>query len=167
MADNDTFLEDHENDSDLVRDLRKQLRARSAEVKELQTKVSSFEVQNRTSSIESYLKTKNLPQKVAKLIPADVEANEDALGAWVAEYGDVFGLKAEPAGETPSTETTTQTQAADPAAVAALAQAQAASHEGTSPLPVGLDAARSKLLEDAANAGSREELYARLQALQG
>lgn len=165
MPDNDTLIEDHENDSDLVKNLRAALKKANARTAELETEVGTFKSQTRDNSITAYLKTKNLPEKVAKLIPKDVEANDEALGSWLAEYGDVFGIKVESTGEGQDGAEHTTSTAADAGQVAALARAQQTSHEASADLPVGLQAKVQSINDIAKTAKTPSDVYAALGAL--
>lgn len=81
------------NPSDLIKDLRKQLKAAQKANKELQLQVSDYTSKQREKVISDVLAERGVNPKIAKLIPADVDAtNADALNAWLEEYGDAFGI---------------------------------------------------------------------------
>lgn len=163
MSDLDNLLLDNDNDSDLVRDLRKQLREKTKSEKDLLTKVQDFERKSRSASIADLLKAKNVNPKVAAFIPQDVTADADGVAKWLEEYGDVFGVQ--PQGETTEQVTTTPPAGADEGAVAALAAAQAAASQGSpaAVLPTSL-AALEKATE---GAHSLEEIVAKLNQTLG
>lgn len=76
----------------LPKELRKVIRdAKKAEKAALE-KAAEFEAQLRKNAVEGVLNARSVPAKVAKLIPADVEASAEAVGKWLDDYGDVFGV---------------------------------------------------------------------------
>ena len=90
MAYDDEF----ENDSELVKSLRKQLKDKSDAEKAAADQLASLSRIVRERSIKDVLSEKGIPVKVAALIPADVEPTEEAVNNWVSEYADVFGIQA-------------------------------------------------------------------------
>lgn len=93
MADIDDLLNDDDNDTDLVRTLRKALKDRDKEVKEFRTQLAERAKADRTRDLADLLKSKELPDKVAKLYPGDADVSAEAVDAWLSEYGDVFGIQ--------------------------------------------------------------------------
>lgn len=79
--------------------VRAQLRKLEKENKALQEQLAKAAQQVRETAITGVLTAKKLPAKVAKLIPADVEATEEAVSKWLGDYSDLF---------TPQSDTTTQ-----------------------------------------------------------
>lgn len=157
MSDTD-FTLDQDNDSDLVKQLRKQLRDKESTLKALSAENETFKSTVRKSTVTDLLAKRNVNPKVAAFIPADVEATDEAIGKWLGEYGDVFGV-------TTSTEPTGQQQAGvSPDLVHQLAQVQQASQDGV-PVDRGSQAqAYDKWLEAAKNAKSVQELTAFMNA---
>ena len=101
--------QDFEQDSQLVKDLRKQLRDAHAANKKLETDLTEFKSKFRQQSVAEALKAKGVNPKIAKLIPDGV----DDVDAWLTEFGDVFGATAPepPQQESPvDTETKAQLQ---------------------------------------------------------
>ena len=83
-----------DNPTDLVKQLRKQLKMEQKRAKELEQKVSEFSSKERQSVISKVLEERGVNPKVAKLIPSDVDASDAAaLNAWLEEYGDAFGIQ--------------------------------------------------------------------------
>lgn len=105
--DDDEFDED---DSNVVKQLRKVNRELEKRSKELESELSQIREQSRSRNLADVLAKKGLNPKVAKLIPNDVESSEEAIDQWIAEYGDVFGIQE-------STESSTQSNV-DPSIVA-------------------------------------------------
>jgi hypothetical protein len=81
-----------------LRDRLKSLEKENRELKEQNTTLSK---RVRTTSVSDVVKAKGYNPKVAALIPADIEASEDAIGKWLEEFADVFSLKKTE--ETPAT----------------------------------------------------------------
>ena len=84
--------DEYGNDSNLVRDLRKQLKEAQAQSKTLQEELAGLKGAARERTVTEVLKSKGLPEKVAKLIPNDVEG-EEAVTEWLQEFGEVFGVR--------------------------------------------------------------------------
>lgn len=80
-------------DPNLVKQLRKQLREKDKDLKSAQETLKSLSVKDRTRTIADTFKEFNVPAKVAGFYPADKEATEDSIKAWLVEHADVFGLK--------------------------------------------------------------------------
>lgn len=89
--------EDDDN-SNLVKDLRKQLKAAKDARAEIEKELSTLRPQVRSNSLKGVLSELGVNPKIAALLPSDLETNKDAVSKWLDEYGDVFNLKvAEPA----------------------------------------------------------------------
>lgn len=92
-SDWDDENEDFETeDSNLVSNLRKQLREAKRERDELAETVSKLTVETRSTKLADLLKSKELSPKLAKFFPADDEVTPEAVDAWVKENADVFGI---------------------------------------------------------------------------
>lgn len=79
--------------SNLVRDLRKQLREKSKNEKTLNDQLAAAQGQLRENAVSTVLKDKGVSPKVAKLIPSDVDPTPEAVEKWLGEFGDVFNIK--------------------------------------------------------------------------
>jgi len=92
----DMELEDsrqrHNSDSDLLKQLRKELKTKTKILSEMETQLSSIKSEQRQNVIKSVLESKGVTPKIAKFIPADIEASPEALDNWIADNADVFGL---------------------------------------------------------------------------
>lgn len=88
----DNLTQDDHNDSDLVKQLRKQLREATKAKADLEKEVGSFRAEKRSTTIADVLKAKGVNPKVAKLIPTDLEPSDEAVAGWLEEWGDVFGV---------------------------------------------------------------------------
>ena len=104
MTDTNDWMEPGYEDqgTELVKDLRKQLREKASSEKELAEKLAKLENQLRTETVSKVLEGRGVPAKVAALIPSNVEATADGVGKWLDEYGDVFNI---PKSEVQATET--------------------------------------------------------------
>jgi len=103
MTDYDDYEDEDDQPQDgnrLVQDLRKQLKAKSKAEKELLEEVAKLRQTSRKTALSELLKGAGVNEKVAFLVPSDVEPTAEAVGEWLKEYGDVFG--AGPQGTTSS-----------------------------------------------------------------
>ena len=127
------------SDSDLLKQLRKELKTKTKILSEMETQLSSIKSEQRQNVIKSVLESKGVTPKIAKFIPADVEASPEALDNWIADNADVFGL-------------TVQTPANAQPDLAALRQIDAVTANAQS--PAGMDDLYLRLQ----NAESAEEI---------
>jgi len=102
MSDNrDNYWEDEEeddtptgvfeSDTDLVKKLRKALKAEQRKNKDLETSYGELTKAQKDRILKDVLASKGVNQKIAQFIPSDIEASEDAITAWLDNNGDVFG----------------------------------------------------------------------------
>lgn len=82
---------DMSGDSDLVKRLRKEIEKRDNALKERDGEFAKLQSEVRRNSVSGILRDLGVKPKVANLIPAEIEANPEAVKAWVSEYEDVFG----------------------------------------------------------------------------
>lgn len=149
---NDDLTIETDHDSDLVKQLRKQLRDKDRALTEANQKIETFAQQTRSSTLADLLKAHGVNAKVAGLIPSSVEASEDAVKAWLDEYADALNIA-----RTETTESGAGDEGAsndsgeggstglDPAAAAALARVQATQSGGSKDTAVGADRTRNAL----------------------
>jgi hypothetical protein len=83
-----------ESDTDLVKKLRKANRLQEKKIKDLETNLGSLTKAQRERIIKDTFASKGVNAKIATFVPADLEASEDAISAWLDEHGDVFGVQA-------------------------------------------------------------------------
>ncbi|MEU1880315.1 hypothetical protein ABZ470_23650 [Streptosporangium sp. NPDC020072] len=86
----------------LPKHLRQLIVKAAAEKKAALKRADEAEAQLRKNTIEGVLSSRNVPAKVARLIPADVAATPEGVSEWLQEYGDVFGVSAENASQNAS-----------------------------------------------------------------
>jgi hypothetical protein len=79
-------------DNSAIRDLRKAYNAKDKRVRELEEQLAGLSKSSRDRSLKEVLQARGLNPKVAALVPSDVEPTEEAIGKWLDDYGDVFGL---------------------------------------------------------------------------
>jgi hypothetical protein len=84
------------NDTDLVKKLRKQLKVEQKRAKELESTLGELSKAQRERVLKDVLTSKGINMKVAKFIPTDIDASEEAIGSWLEQNGDVFGFTPEP-----------------------------------------------------------------------
>jgi hypothetical protein len=97
MADNYEYdIEDDEDYSgtDLVKKLRKQVDVLQKQLKEKDSLIEEFTTYSHEASVGEILESFGLNAKIAQFIPAEVEADPDAVAEWLNEYGDAFGIEA-------------------------------------------------------------------------
>lgn len=87
---------DTSNDGNAMKELRKAYKKLQAEKKELSEALEGMQSSLRERSVKDVIASKGLPEKVAALIPKDATTSEE-VEAWIAEYGDVFGIQTEEA----------------------------------------------------------------------
>lgn len=93
--DNDTeeYTPQFVSDTDLVKKLRKALKAEQKKNRELETNLGELTKSQKERIIRDVLSSRGVNQNIAQFIPSDLEANQDAIGAWLDNNADVFGIK--------------------------------------------------------------------------
>lgn len=84
--------DDFDSESNPMKALRKENRAKEKQIKELQEQLSSLSKAQRERSLADVLNDRGVNAKVAKFIPEDVTSEED-VASWLDEYGDLFGVQ--------------------------------------------------------------------------
>ena len=82
-----------DTDTDLVKKLRKANRIQEKKIKDLETNLGSLTKAQRERIIKDTFAQKGVNSKIAAFVPADLEASEDAISAWLDQHGDVFGVQ--------------------------------------------------------------------------
>ena len=90
--DEDDVIPSQQSESDLLKQLRKELKNKSKMLSEMEGQLSSIKTEQRHNVIKSVLESKGVSPKIAKFIPQDIEANPEIIDNWIAENADVFGL---------------------------------------------------------------------------
>lgn len=81
------------NDSELVKQFRKQLKAEKKARQEAESKLTELSKSQRERAIKDVLTSKGVRQSIVKYIPNDIEPTEDAVNAWLTDNADDFGLQ--------------------------------------------------------------------------
>ncbi len=87
----DDFLDDENDGSNVVKELRKALKASQKQVKELESELGEIRNADRKSTIEDVLTESGVPTGIAKFIPDDVVTAE-GVSEWLNENAELFGL---------------------------------------------------------------------------
>ncbi len=90
--DEEDVIPSQQSESDLLKQLRKELKNKSKMLSEMEGQLSSIKTEQRHNVIKSVLESKGVSPKIAKFIPQDIEANPEIIDNWIAENADVFGL---------------------------------------------------------------------------
>lgn len=80
------------SESDLLKQLRKELKNKTKALTELETQLNSVRASQRDATIKTVLESKGVNSKIAKFIPADIETSPEVISNWIDENADVFGL---------------------------------------------------------------------------
>lgn len=92
--DDDTVdsFQQFESETDLVRKLRKDLKAAQKRNKELEQSYTEVSKAQRERIINDALASKGVNPKIAKFIPSDIDASTDAINSWLESNADLFGI---------------------------------------------------------------------------
>ena len=80
------------NDDDVLKKVRRAERAKDKQLKEVLAELDSLRKFQRESNVSKVLSEKGINPKIAAFIPSDIEPTEIAVGSWLEQYGDVFGV---------------------------------------------------------------------------
>jgi len=90
---------DADDDDDLDDDgpqgpaqLRKALRAQQRENRRLTERLEQLEKGQRGSHVDEALRNRNLPSKIAGMVPENLTSKQD-IDAWFTQWGDVLGAQ--------------------------------------------------------------------------
>lgn len=87
--------DEDDNDSNLVKQLRAQLKEAQKTKGELEKEIGMLRPQVRATSLKSVLSEIGVNPKIAALLPSDVEPTKEAVSEWLKEYGELFNVKGE------------------------------------------------------------------------
>ena len=138
--DDDTDTTVSSND-DLVKQLRKQLKAKDKETAELKNQFESLSKAQRERAVKDVLEARGVNGKVAKFIPQDLDPTEESLSKWLEDNADVFGFQVQD-----------KQPAVDPAQAAAYKKMNNAVDQGLTP------DSTEDLMRKLLSANSKEEL---------
>lgn len=138
-------------DSPVLQQLRKQLRTANRKISTLETENTGLKTSSRATTLKDLVKSAGYSDKIAAIIPADVEPTEAGVKGWLDNFGEIFSkVDADPAPKDPEAQggaTDPPKSPVDQATKDALSRAQGAEATGESPLTLGHDATR-KLMAD-------------------
>ena len=120
----DEFESEETRGGNAMQELRKAYKASQKQNKDMAEKLADMQKQIRTRSVKDVLSSKGLPEKISAFIPETATTSEE-VEAWVAEYGDIFGVQAQPASDSNAG----QVQQVDPA-IQALSRISATQQSG-------------------------------------
>jgi hypothetical protein len=73
-------------------ELRKALKKAQKEREAIEAELNKMRSDLRARQVKDVLASKGVPDKLAKLIPSDIDTPEQ-IDSWLSEYSDVFGLQ--------------------------------------------------------------------------
>ena len=146
MSNYDYEDDDFDMDSssnDLVKQLRKQLKAKERELSEKDSALTNLSKAQRERAIKDTLASRGVNSKIASFIPQDIDPTEESVSKWLEDYADVFGIELSQNQATPNV---------NPADAAAYKRMTNTVETGVSPEH------NDNIMQKLMNANSREEL---------
>ena len=146
MSNYDYEDDDFDTDSsgnDLVKQLRKQLKAKEKELSEKDSALNNLSKTQRERAIKDALASRGVNSKIAAFIPQDIDPTEESVSKWLEDYADVFGYESNQTQATPNV---------NPADAAAYKRMTNTVESGVSPEH------NDNIMQKLMNANSREEL---------
>jgi hypothetical protein len=105
MSNYDYEDDDFDMDSsgnDLVKQLRKQLKAKEKELSEKDSALNNLSKTQRERAIKDALASRGVNSKIAAFIPQDIDPTEESVSKWLEDYADVFGYESNQTQATPN-----------------------------------------------------------------
>jgi len=146
MSNYDYEDDDFDTDSsgnDLVKQLRKQLKAKEKELSEKDSALNNLSKTQRERAIKDALASRGVNSKIAAFIPQDIDPTEESVSKWLEDYADVFGYESNQTQATPNV---------NPTDAAAYKRMTNTVETGVSPEH------NDNIMQKLMNANSREEL---------
>jgi uncharacterized protein YdiU (UPF0061 family) len=91
--DDEDYTPTYDNDTDLVKKLRKALKAEQRRAKELESNLGEMSKSQKERILKDVFTSRGVNAKIAAFVPNDIEASEEAISAWIDQYADVFGIQ--------------------------------------------------------------------------
>ncbi len=129
--------------NDLVKQLRKQLKAKEKELSEKDSALNNLSKTQRERAIKDALASRGVNGKIAAFIPQDIDPTEESVSKWLEDYADVFGIEVNQTQATPNV---------NPADAAAYKRMTNTVETGVSPEH------NDNIMQKLMNANTREEL---------
>ena len=139
--DDDFDLDSSSND--LVKQLRKQLKAKERELSEKESALTNLSLAQRERAIKDTLASRGVNSKIASFIPQDIDPTEESVSKWLEDNADVFGIELSQNQAKPNV---------NPADAAAYKRMTNTVESGSSPEH------NDNIMQKLMNANSREEL---------
>jgi hypothetical protein len=92
----DDFTPSYESETDLVKKLRKALKAEQKRNKELESSLGELSKSQRERILKDVFSSRGVNPKVAAFVPNDLDASEEAISSWLEQNADVFGFEVQP-----------------------------------------------------------------------
>lgn len=87
----DDDIDDNADESNLVRDLRKQLKAAKKANDDVAAEISQYRAQQRKASVADVLTERGAKPELAKFYTGE-DTSKEAVAAWIDENKDLFGI---------------------------------------------------------------------------
>jgi hypothetical protein len=91
--DDEDYTPTYDNDTDLVKKLRKALKAEQRRAKELESNLGELSKTQKERILKDVFTSRGVNAKIAAFVPNDIEATEEAISSWIDQYADVFGIQ--------------------------------------------------------------------------
>lgn len=91
--DDEEYTPSFEADTDLVKKLRKALKAEQRRAKELESNLGELSKAQKERVLKDVFASRGVNAKIAAFVPNDIEASEEAISAWIDQHADVFGIQ--------------------------------------------------------------------------
>lgn len=91
--DDEDYTPSFEADTDLVKKLRKALKAEQRRAKELETNLGELSKAQRERILKDVFTSRGVNAKIAAFVPNDIDASEEAISSWIDQHADVFGIQ--------------------------------------------------------------------------
>jgi len=86
------YEDDYEEQDNGPAELRKALKKAQKEREAIEAELNKMRSDLRARQVKDVLASKGVPDKLAKLIPSDIDTPEQ-IDSWLSEYSDVFGIQ--------------------------------------------------------------------------
>ena len=98
----DVTLQSIDSDTDLVKKLRKALKAEQKRSKDLESSLGELTKSQRERVLKDVFASRGVNPKVASFVPNDLDATEEAITGWLEQNAEVFGIQVQPKKEVDS-----------------------------------------------------------------
>lgn len=95
-----------QQDSQAIRQLREHSKNLEKQLKALMEERDQLRGLQREKTLTEALSARNLPSKIAEIIPEEIGSDSEAVTRWLDKYADVLGVTATGEGQDPSEDAT-------------------------------------------------------------